>query len=152
MRGCSEGAKALKEMGVVFPAYAGMFLARNHRMGFMVSFPRVCGDVPNIARINFDRFTFSPRMRGCSDTGKITKIIIKVFPAYAGMFRARRWPESPCGGFPRVCGDVPLIKQHVPRLVQFSLRMRGCSGKGYVRAHARGVFPAYAGMFRPRGW
>ena len=71
---------------------------------------------------------FSPRMRGCSYCAVVRRHELRVFPAYAGMFRR-------IGGNHETNGP-------------FSPRMRGCSGAGQIRVRLLVVFPAYAGMFR----
>ena len=45
-RGCSGGVLAQLQVGLVFPARAGMFRLRWRRNGSFVSFPRASGDVP----------------------------------------------------------------------------------------------------------
>ena len=57
------------------------------------------------------------------------KKLVKVFPAYAGMFLRELVAVLGPDGFPRIRGDVPPPPSPSPRL--------------------RKVFPAYAGMFQP---
>ena len=126
---------------------------RSHRQQALLGdcFPRVCGDVPPITWINVAKVTFSPRMRGCSDIGYSRFLALKVFPAYAGMFRFHRIERDVRQSFPRVCGDVPRGRWGRRRTRMFSPRMRGCSGGNYAGPAAEIVFPAYAGMFRFTG-
>ena len=63
------------------------------------------------------------------------------------MFRAAASAFSSAGGFPRVCGDVPLHQWPRSQTEKFSPRMRGCSAPCTISAQADTVFPAYAGMF-----
>ena len=149
MRGCSCFPLVRFIHIAVFPAYAGMFrryLSPDHGAR---RFPRVCGDVPWSARRLVGPYAFSPRMRGCS--GKSGKIPTHshVFPAYAGMFHAVGGAREGDNGFPRVCGDVPASSNVVSNAVRFSPRMRGCSFANSFELRDDGVFPAYAGMFRP---
>ena len=51
-------------------------------------------------------------------------------------------------GFPRIRGDVPALKALAQHGYQFSPHTRGCSQREFKLGKLRGVFPAYAGMFR----
>ena len=114
-------------MTEVFPAYAGMFREARGHVSAHLGFPRVCGDVPIADSIESTTRAFSPRMRGCSSEDWHVTVGGRVFPAYAGMFR-RLDDVVPCpAGFPRVCGDVPGLRDHAHGGFKFSPRMRGCS-------------------------
>ena len=65
-RGCSLFGRFWTDTHYVFPACAGMFLSMGSKRSSQVSFPRVRGDVPMLAELVFQPFTFSPRARGCS--------------------------------------------------------------------------------------
>ena len=73
-----------------------------------------------------------------------------VFPAYAGMFRCCLLMRGTCGGFPRIRGDVPSVTRNLKIRGEFSPHTRGCSIRAAFQLTARMVFPAYAGMFRPK--
>ena len=149
MRGCSDKGLTGGLLYRVFPAYAGMFLPVRGGEVSTTRFPRVCGDVPFAENVNFSSHEFSPRMRGCS-AGKTRPCnAVKVFPAYAGLFPPRWSPGWTNTCFPRVCGDVPFSSRKFRLLRLFSPRMRGCSEGVPVVGWVGGVFPAYAGMFRP---
>ena len=126
-RGCSQFILPINFGGVVFPAYAGMFLL-NLRLPFVFArFPRIRGDVP-----------------GLVDT---RKAIADVFPAYAGMFPLQTNDPVSCVCFPRIRGDVPPAVAEPETVASFSPHTRGCSvGKGWSETITL-VFPAYAGMF-----
>ena len=65
-RGCSWQAATEGLSSLVFPAYAGMFLA-NIRISLREScFPRIRGDVPETASLPNAVAAFSPHTRGCS--------------------------------------------------------------------------------------
>ena len=65
-RGCSDDAMLLTMVDVVFPAYAGMFLAHNHISKSAMGFPRIRGDVPRRKTPPWSNPRFSPHTRGCS--------------------------------------------------------------------------------------
>ena len=66
MRGCSSAEPSSRNANYVFPAYAGMFLSVTPAGILILSFPRVCGDVPSYSTFTDRHSLFSPRMRGCS--------------------------------------------------------------------------------------
>ena len=70
-------------------------------------FPRIRGDVPERRTGGLLFGLFSPHTRGCSATIDNPVATKKVFPAYAGMFRAARNIYRNHNGFPRIRGDVP---------------------------------------------
>ena len=149
MRGCSVFGFTVPLGALVFPAYAGMFHHPHPHPQNPPSFPRVCGDVPFLRIISRMQRAFSPRMRGCSAGFLDICDSPAVFPAYAGMFPYQPPRPHGCGGFPRVCGDVPPLTIAKKAVQQFSPRMRGCSVRLANPCKPRFVFPAYAGMFRP---
>ena len=94
---------------------------------------------------------FSPHTRGCSGLWCRRLLAEWVFPAYAGMFRCP-WlgrHSAPC--FPRIRGDVPIVRLRALTYLEFSPHTRGCSCLKKFVGQKRNVFPAYAGMFR-RGY
>ena len=151
-RGCSEHPQHVSPDPPVFPACAGMFLINGSSVVWLMSFPRVRGDVPwSQAKSCISRW-FSPRARGCSYDLGLTIEHIPVFPACAGMFRANsiHTPLKPC--FPRVRGDVPHSLQRPGRGWSFSPRARGCSFVVVLGVFQDSVFPACAGMFLELIW
>ena len=151
MRGCSSGRIKKSPSSRVFPAYAGMFPGKGNQPTHQDGFPRVCGDVPAGVDLLNEFKEFSPRMRGCSDLSMDNTRCHGVFPAYAGMFLDFLDYHHCFLRFPRVCGDVPSFSSLLLFPCKFSPRMRGCSAGRSSALPRRGVFPAYAGMFRFTG-
>ena len=85
-RGCSQCDRFGGARGIVFPAYAGMFLNPALTGDDHASFPRIRGDVPISAIRGGHVSVFSPHTRGCSESDRQLDAIAPVFPAYAGMF------------------------------------------------------------------
>ena len=113
-------------------------------------FPHVCGDVPDFERYSFRCTMFSPRMWGCSGGAVVAVTNRLVFPTYVGMFRHAQPCPSRTGGFPHVCGDVPIAGPRRRHHGWFSPRMWGCSDVRGVDVRVPGVFPTYVGMFLSR--
>ena len=126
-RGCSYDSSSSCSRCMVFPAYAGMFRRLKPLYASKNGFPRIRGDVPEFGSISPGQGGFSPHTRGCSVECDHDKIWLKVFPAYAGMFRIHLRGKLGAHSFPRIRGDVPRY----PRLQQFpdefSPHTRGCS-------------------------
>ena len=112
-------------------------------------FPRIRGDVPPLGRCLGICRMFSPHTRGCSYVNCDGLYELKVFPAYAGMFRGSVRRGHSSMRFPRIRGDVPAILRAAVMLIRFSPHTRGCSYLSPVKLVVRFVFPAYAGMFLP---
>ena len=135
---------------MVFPAYAGMFLRIGPLVGIGAGFPRIRGDVPSYICLSASSLAFSPHTRGCSGQAGKGHAGFAVFPAYAGMFRCSCiYPSRPLS-FPRIRGDVPIQACRKRGKREFSPHTRGCSAVGVAEGGNEMVFPAYAGMFRPR--
>ena len=148
-RGCSLCDLGDHRNQHVFPAYAGMFPVRPRRSPESACFPRIRGDVATPRPRHHPLDMFSPHTRGCSVYQGVQSRFPGVFPAYAGMFlsRARRIIVS--SSFPRIRGDVPRLPPLVKITASFSPHTRGCSQVMRIGKEFGGVFPAYAGMFRP---
>ena len=133
----------------VFPAYAGMFREIVSAAQKLVGFPRIRGDVPGRTKSSPSGIAFSPHTRGCSYPWGQRTMPSGVFPAYAGMFRQEVALPTVRNRFPRIRGDVPLGWLKDLFFKMFSPHTRGCSSHFTPVSARAGVFPAYAGMFRP---
>ena len=151
-RGCSDDSQVCILAASVFPAYAGMFRSRESFSGALIGFPRIRGDVPQVAKPGDSPAVFSPHTRGCSPPVNVITAGPVVFPAYAGMFRAGLGHTRRRFGFPRIRGDVPLLSRFPAMSAPFSPHTRGCSQLGLSEIPETPVFPAYAGMFRAWGF
>ena len=109
MRGCSLAFWGGEEDGMVFPAYAGVFLVCEESGKAPGSFPRICGGVPVKQLTTHDKKRFSPHMRGCSRHPPVVSGADFVFPAYAGVFLSIFDISLCICCFPRICGGVPLL-------------------------------------------
>ena len=147
-RGCSLFVSQLYNGMMVFPAYAGMFRVRRRTRHLGGGFPRIRGDVPLRCCPDPTDEAFSPHTRGCSAPVASADCLVRVFPAYAGMFR-QRWPyHVSSASFPRIRGDVPAQVATRSSRPPFSPHTRGCSVFLPEWDESPEVFPAYAGMFR----
>ena len=150
-RGCSSFNPLNTKSTKVFPAYAGMFPSHQQIALTRQRFPRIRGDVPGHNVAVYFNPAFSPHTRGCSEGETVTIYGDDVFPAYTGMFRRQRRNGWRPRRFPRVCGDVPARLVQRFKRFRFSPRMRGCSWLENPPDGISIVFPAYAGMFPPKG-
>jgi len=169
MRGWTAEPRLDLQGQPVFPAHAGM--DRNPSPSAFQSprFPRACGDGPG-ARLSLHRpakvFPAHAGMDRRSDP--FHGSVQAVFPAHAGMDRFR--PRKMRGlqlfsprmrgwtgfmrdrrkrrvGFPRACGDGPVIlPPQLPQQHGFSPRMRGWTGLPYLDVGLVAFSP------RMRGW
>ena len=93
------------------------------------SFPRIRGNVPQLAEATTKAEMFSPHTRGCSEYSPRLIAYQYVFPAYAGMFRMPQAGEAEKRSFPRIRGDVPDVDVGAAPIQRFSPHTRGCSGR-----------------------
>ena len=147
-RGCSLCITVGQNLGLVFPACAGMFLTRPFTRLQIGGFPRVRGDVPKCNSKKAFLTAFSPRARGCSFVAATRTPPLRVFPAHAGMFPTGLTTRPTLICFPRARGDVPMQVNTTISLSAFSPRTRGCSEAPGCPGAGILVFPAHAGMFR----
>ena len=147
-RGCSVSGYRIGTDLTVFPAYAGMFRINLWQQGLLWGFPRIRGDVPDVAEVKNAITRFSPHTRGCSQCSQSHQQSAPVFPAYAGMFPHAENIGNPAQGFPRIRGDVPTSPRLRNTSPPFSPHTRGCSPVLNIFPGLTPVFPAYAGMFQ----
>ena len=124
-----------------------MFLSANYPKPSGLGFPRVCGDVSIARNGNVTAERLSPRMRGCFRKSVSQERLSNAFPAYAGMFPSLFKKFLNSLGFPRVCGDVSIVRKSLSSYSLLSPRMRGCFQRLHARRADYPAFPAYAGMF-----
>ena len=123
---------------------------RNEEPHVNKCFPRIRGDVPVQLVVLPAQCWFSPHTRGCSPGVSCAFNSSRVFPAYAGMFPTPLGGAPPATCFPRIRGDVPFCCCVLRHSLAFSPHTRGCSHQNLTHTSESSVFPAYAGMFRPR--
>ena len=149
-RGCFYRVAVKVYAVLVFPAYAGVFPARNLPSRDMTRLPRIRGGVSvlTVRRSAFARS--SPHTRGCFPSSLTIPRSARVFPAYAGVFPPSR-SASPDGlSLPRIRGGVSILCALSHFLQRSSPHTRGCFHREDEGHHSVEVFPAYAGVFPPR--
>ncbi len=150
MRGCTAGQPGALTWRDLFPAHAGMHRGNGSSSAHERTVPRACGDAPPwVARIA-DADGCSPRMRGCTVVGVSGVAVPMLFPAHAGMHRVQPPRQLEVRSVPRACGDAPPRGVLTGLPLRCSPRMRGCTGGDRRRARDSHLFPAHAGMHRPR--
>ena len=91
---------------MVFPAYAGVFLPHTARGGVLIGLPRIRGGVSKKQQAALQKAPSSPHTRGCFRGDHHKGHRIRVFPAYAGVFRLMEQGRSSDARLPRIRGGV----------------------------------------------
>ncbi len=133
---------------LVFPARAGMDRPAAQSRATSPSFPRTRGDGPRSPARRSAIAAFSPHARGWTVSGKHSRDSHQVFPARAGMDRARYSWTRCAHRFPRTRGDGPLILNPWNLRLTFSPHARGWTVWQGRPDRGGDVFPARAGMDR----
>ena len=94
MRGCFYVTVGEVPPAQVFPAHAGVFLSACVLPTFNESLPRACGGVSLSTSMLARLSTSSPRMRGCFHHRVSGHRCVHVFPAHAGVFPRRTFPDA----------------------------------------------------------
>ena len=135
-------------MDLGFPAHAGMDRCPHGPAASRPGLPRTRGDGPNACFAIFDEAGASPHTRGWTPIVLHKGVIVKGFPAHAGMDRRQGRGRNRSAGLPRTRGDGPHEQPAPLREEQASPHTRGWTAdRGLLREGERG-FPAHAGMDR----
>ncbi len=151
MRGCTDLQPARQRRDRLFPAHAGMHRACTRTRRRNSAVPRACGDAPYMDVTWQGKVHCSPRMRGCTAYLAEVRAERQLFPAHAGMHRRAACCCRTATPVPRACGDAPLTRTTPQRRRSCSPRMRGCTDRRRGEPASVPLFPAHAGMHRPRG-
>ena len=150
MRGCFHTRATRRVCRPVFPAHAGVFPHIDRSKTFKKSLPRSCGGVSTDFVLKMAAEESSPLMRGCFSLDVRQRSGPGVFPAHAGVFPQVPYPRAVRSSLPRSCGGVSKGGSQKTYLPKSSPLMRGCFYRGDVKLLLDRVFPAHAGVFRPR--
>ena len=146
MRGshCFKNSFAL-DTGII-PAHAGLTSLQINSNGRTGDHPRACGAHVGGIR-NFSPLAgSSPRMRGSPPSIRVTRIIIGIIPAHAGLTCHARKVVIFMRDHPRACGAHVVDIIIVLMLLGSSPRMRGSPTTGSARLCLTGIIPAHAGL------
>ncbi len=148
-RGWTDAWLYSRAVCCVFPACAGM-----DRLAINTALPGVCvprmrGDGPNTSTSWRCSRKCSPHARGWTRSGPASGSWPGVFPACAGMDRARRAARKQKASVPRMRGDGPGVCGGKRGGDKCSPHARGWTGHEGERSGPGPVFPACAGMDRP---
>ena len=148
MRGAHQAGHHRHRVKGIIPAYAGSTnCCKPVRLAYR-DHPRVCGEhFPRVEAIG-DYKGSSPRMRGAHKPHLHAEGVEGIIPAYAGSTSGSRWPSSPTGDHPRVCGEHAEFAVDCAVDAGSSPRMRGAPGPGLFEGSVGGIIPAYAGSTR----
>ncbi len=141
----------LVSRAIVFPARAGMDRYGVNKNPKSYRVPRTRGDGPSAPDVTVTMTPCSPHARGWTDHIHKIESRLAVFPARAGM--DRRGPElgAMACGVPRTRGDGPALNALSSWAGVCSPHARGWTVYSWPIQRPGYVFPARAGMDRPRG-
>ncbi len=145
--GVPEGFYSFKFSGRCSPQVRGCSDPRPLDPKPLKGVPRRCGGVPEILAQEREDFVCSPQVRGCSPQRPPGTVIVRVFPAGAGVFLALANTFNDPQGVPRRCGGVPAGAAGNPGQPACSPQVRGCSQYSSTMKFFSCVFPAGAGVF-----
>ena len=154
-RGCFLLRKKKEAESLVFPAYAGVFLTSPERSPTGPGLPRIRGGVSLGSLFPVSRDMSSPHTRGCFWHLTDYDDLLRVFPAYAGVFLRLSAFSIAAACLPRIRGGVSRPELLDAFRTVSSPHTRGCFWFKICALHFRDVFPAYAGVFpslRRRFW
>ena len=132
-----------------FPAHAGMDLEGQLTGVRTVRFPRPRGDGPRVPQRQSAAGEVSPPTRGWTRRPSVRPHVYRGFPAHAGMDHVNVDTRWRCAGFPRPRGDGPSVPDWRAAPTMVSPPTRGWTVLQDDGGHARGGFPAHAGMDPP---
>ena len=146
-RGCFPVWEYFLSIRSVFPAQAGVFPRRHGPHGSHPCLPRASGGVSSRMRSRRVGVKSSPRKRGCFCPTDGEDLVLRVFPAQAGVFLKRSFFMVSEACLPRASGGVSSISCCFSCIARSSPRKRGCFSLVRKFLPALGVFPAQAGVF-----
>ncbi|ACL64141.1 conserved hypothetical protein [Anaeromyxobacter dehalogenans 2CP-1] len=145
----ARGPRAARARG--FPACAGIDPRAGRPTRTRRRLPRVRGDRPKRVRNTRSALMASPRARGSTRRGALSRAGARGFPACAGIDPSPTRSARRSSRLPRVRGDRPLSAAGLLRYVGASPRARGSTRSGGPRDHDPAGFPACAGIDPPPG-
>ena len=146
LRGWTAGSKPGSAGSSGFPAPAGMDPDPAGPRQGAGGLPRACGDGPERGGAWVRRATASPRLRGWTPLGGAVRLLVRGFPAPAGMDPAPSASPPSSRRLPRACGDGPRHGAQGGDRVRASPRLRGWTRHPLARMAQQPGFPAPAGM------
>ncbi len=145
-RGWSRVDDALRARRVIFPARAGVVPSGARSTATGTYLPRASGGGPAPITGTVCRPGSSPRERGWSQRERPVVDAVPIFPARAGVVRARVPGGADADDLPRASGGGPLVGARAVGDPESSPRERGWSPVAGVLAELVVVFPARAGV------
>ncbi len=124
-----------------------MFLRPTRRTDCKPSLPRMRGGVSVVdGKLSMEQKS-SPHARGCFHIGVISRGLVLVFPACAGVFLCLPYYSQQEYGLPRMRGGVSESDIGTLEGVVSSPHARGCFSMATTVSQPTTVFPACAGVF-----
>ena len=133
-----------------FPALAGMDPWWCSAARSTPGLPRARGDGPSDRRCASVPPAASPRSRGWTRMDHRVRVLVRGFPALAGMDPRSAGAPASRRRLPRARGDGPAFARLVTIPIRASPRSRGWTQRVHLRRGIHRGFPALAGMDRAR--
>ena len=145
-RGSTPKPRSRMMRSAVYPACAGIDLLRHIHSSRQRGLPRMRGDRPYMQNRISQSTKFTPHARGSTTCGGLFPLFRGVYPACAGIDRARDRGRGTRISLPRMRGDRPEWK--IPRTLtrRFTPHARGSTIVFVVNRWDYEVYPACAGI------
>ena len=86
IRGCFPGSSDFIGWETVFPVHTGVFLQRPLSLLTIIRIPRAYGGVSFMYATVYDKYKYSPCIRGCFRSESLVQGRYEVFPVHTGVF------------------------------------------------------------------
>ena len=139
----------LLQRNLVYPACAGIDLSPELPIRFPDCLPRMRGDRPLDDESNTCYTLFTPHARGSTDDSECSPLVVRVYPACAGIDRQGLLRATLQAGLPRMRGDRPFSGVPLPFGQRFTPHARGSTPLRHGDGDIGMVYPACAGIDPP---
>ena len=126
VRGCIWNYQKILFLGTGFPACAGLYLYLPSSSCHCLGIPRMCGVVSRLPLFPPGQHRNSPHVRGCIEVADGCGLLIRGFPACAGLYRSVLVWRHIGNRIPRMCGVVSTTTMHLQKVGLDSPYVRGC--------------------------
>ena len=132
MWGCTIFSSFFFLICLMVPTHVGVYRIDTGREFYLLHGPHACGGVPQLNIFNAMIREWSPRMWGCTELiANICNGLLMV-PTHVGVYRLYQNLYQREKHGPHACGGVPQQHLKIVRILKWSPRMWGCTGRSFV--------------------